>query len=69
MRLVFDEYFLSARKRAALGKDIFDETEAGDHLKAKQVLESRQRKKKLEPTSEGLPLASANPRSSRDAAG
>ncbi|CAK0909666.1 unnamed protein product, partial [Prorocentrum cordatum] len=37
-RLIYDEQFMSARKRAALGKGIFDETDPTDPASARQVL-------------------------------
>jgi hypothetical protein len=39
-RLVFDEKFLSARKRAAAGKDIFDEVDEDDIQEARRVREA-----------------------------
>ncbi|CAK0889471.1 unnamed protein product, partial [Prorocentrum cordatum] len=40
---VHGERFLSARKRSALGKGIFDETNELGHSQAKEILESRKR--------------------------
>ncbi|CAK0855515.1 unnamed protein product [Prorocentrum cordatum] len=42
-KIVHDERFLSARKRSALGKGIFDETTETDHSEAKKILEGRRR--------------------------
>ena len=42
-KIVHDERFLSARKRSALGKGIFDETTEDDRADAKNILESRRR--------------------------
>ncbi|CAK0906464.1 unnamed protein product [Prorocentrum cordatum] len=41
--IVHDERFLSARKRSALGKGIFDETTDTHHSEAKKIMESRRR--------------------------
>ena len=42
-KIVHDERFLSARKKSALGKGIFDETTEEDHADAKKLLETRRR--------------------------
>ena len=42
-KIVHDERFLSARKRSAFGKGIFDETTVDDHADAKKIIESRKR--------------------------
>ncbi|CAK0877495.1 unnamed protein product, partial [Prorocentrum cordatum] len=42
-KIVHDERFLSARKRSALGKGVFDETTETDHSEAKKILEGRRR--------------------------
>eukprot|EP00959_Pyramimonas_sp_CCMP1952_P081739 1707531-Pyramimonas_sp.AAC.1 len=40
-RLIYDENFTSARKRAALGKGIFDATKPGGAAAAKEIFEKR----------------------------
>ena len=40
-RIIYDEHFMSAQKRAALGKGIFDGTQPEDPAATKQAIEKR----------------------------
>ena len=42
-RIIFDERYLSARKRLAAGIGIFDRVEEGDREKANEILEIRKK--------------------------
>ena len=47
-RLIYDEHFMSARKRSALGKGIFDPTTPEDPAAAKQAIEKRRQDRQNE---------------------
>ncbi|CAK0911327.1 unnamed protein product, partial [Prorocentrum cordatum] len=55
-KIVHDERFLSARKRSALGKGIFDETTETDRSEARNILEGRRR---VQPPSSDVATAGA----------
>ena len=57
-KLVFDENFVSGRKRIILKKDILDEVHDGDREKVKAILKERQIQKQIEKNAGAPTLAS-----------